>query len=1088
MHLLPAYHWTNTLLSRAALLLFSALLLLSFTASATHGHSSGLSIGQSTIPPVGNAGAPTHLLQTPEAGIFLAGDHAYLADGQNLRIFNIANPGQPVQIGFHTAGGGAQEVHVVGNIAYVSAEGAGLHILDVADPAQIGEIAVIAGTAWSAFVDGSYLYISSWRDNHRIYDISEPRAPRFVGALPTTNRALDVQVQGNIAYATDGQNKGLRVYDVTNPAAATQLDFAAINGTHERVEVHGEWAYLASGPAGFYIVRIGDPFNPSDTFAHGPYGFEHYAREIVVEGNMAYVAYQEGLVRVFDVTNPADPLELPHHQTPGAAMGLAVRDSMLYVADSSAGLVVLNAKSCYALQRTASGDGPLPVAEPTRSVDCTEGRYAPSEAITLRAAPVEGWAIHFWEGANENGAATSSLIMPPNDHEVHVAYRPSGEDDLLAQPLPGPNPHIGPPGVDNFVGEACCIAGYIYYDGAPVYAPTVTLHHGDDSLSAELYTRGSQRYFVFDLLDRDALPLAVGDSVTLEARAGPTLHHAVTYTLQPGTQQVDLVIPTADASGESNPPVATVSQRSHIGIVDVDDAMRFVGRGAVSAANATIVEYLWTSDLDGALGSEATLSLAPNRLSIGVHRIRFQVGDSNGQLSAPVSFSLEVRPSVDNWTLLLYLAGDYDDGNYLTNRFGEALEDIRDLTAEAGGIQEGVNVLVLSDGRGAGNATLRAFDSSGKRTLSGVCRALDDQREVATDRPETLTAFLDCGASLFPSTHYYLAIADHGHALYGTAWDYTSRTEDGQIPFLRTNEIDDAIRASAMEHVDVLHLDSCSMNLMEVAYELSDAADYLISSQFLTWADFAYVKSVQRLNAQTLPSALAREAAAAYAQSVPVGWPYTVSVLDLREAETVWSAVNQLGSDLSQAVQEDQLAPAALDSVRLATQVFESDYANRRIVHNPRSEFYIDLADWTHQLLAHPEAGVLPDVRSSALHLSSLLDVAHGFVVASHHRSGYMPDRLGGERIELERSSGISIFYPVENAESLFNLYRDGTLFSFVPNTPWVSFLSMGASLSAPGTPSTSVIPLPPLPPVQGAATPSTDSEDSLFLPLVAHP
>jgi len=65
----------------------------------------------------------------------------------------------------------------------------------------------------------------------------------------------------------------------------------------------------------------------------------------------------------------------------------------------------------------------------------------------------------------------------------------------------------------------------------------------------------------------------------------------------------------------------------------------FEGEGS-SLAGRDIISYLWTSDIDGAIGQSATFSA---KLSPGEHRISFQVTDDSNITSIPVNFTYTVN-------------------------------------------------------------------------------------------------------------------------------------------------------------------------------------------------------------------------------------------------------------------------------------------------------------------------------------------------------------------------------------------------------------------------------------------------------------
>jgi len=73
------------------------------------------------------------------------------------------------------------------------------------------------------------------------------------------------------------------------------------------------------------------------------------------------------------------------------------------------------------------------------------------------------------------------------------------------------------------------------------------------------------------------------------------------------------------------------------------DPILFQGTGVDNDENGeAIVEYRWTSSLDGALGSADTFTRARSALSIGTHVISFEVRDNEGDWSEPVTATLVI--------------------------------------------------------------------------------------------------------------------------------------------------------------------------------------------------------------------------------------------------------------------------------------------------------------------------------------------------------------------------------------------------------------------------------------------------------------
>lgn len=113
-----------------------------------------------------------------------------------LSIVDVSDPTNPSLLGRVDIQGVAKGLTLDNDLAYVAAGDAGLVIVDIADatkPTIIGQAKTRGPAIRTAYSDG-YVFVAAWNDA-RVYDVSQPTAPRFVGAVRLTT---DVQ------YPDDG--------------------------------------------------------------------------------------------------------------------------------------------------------------------------------------------------------------------------------------------------------------------------------------------------------------------------------------------------------------------------------------------------------------------------------------------------------------------------------------------------------------------------------------------------------------------------------------------------------------------------------------------------------------------------------------------------------------------------------------------------------------------------------------------------------------------------------------------------------------------------------------------------------------------
>ena len=185
-------------------------------------------------------------------------------------------------------GGLTSAVAIQDSYAYIGV-GPRLVVLDVADPAKpvvVGQTGVLPGVVQDVAVAGDYAYVAAAYSGLRIVNVSNPAAPTEAGYCDTPGTAYGVAVAGNYAYVAD--YSGLRIVNVSNPVAPTEAGYYDAPGNAVDVAVAGNYAYVAGGSFGLRIVNVANPAAPTQV---GYYYFAlGYTLGVAVAGNHAVVS------------------------------------------------------------------------------------------------------------------------------------------------------------------------------------------------------------------------------------------------------------------------------------------------------------------------------------------------------------------------------------------------------------------------------------------------------------------------------------------------------------------------------------------------------------------------------------------------------------------------------------------------------------------------------------------------------------------------------------------------------------------------------------------------------------------------------
>ncbi len=238
-----------------------------------------------SILDLSNPTAPVEIgsFDTPRGAddVEVVGGLAYITDDAfagKMRIIDVSDPTAPIEIGSFDTVYKAADVEVVGSFAYLLDQlcvprdpnpdhcGSVFRVLDVSNPAlpvQISERYISFWTDIEA-VEG---VVYSAGEDLEIIDVSNPASPVTVAILPSLY-AEAIEVVGGLLYAASiwpkfdlstGDWYGLEVIDVMDPSNPFKVGHSS--GTGRSIEIAGDFAYL--GDLGVTVVDISNPAAPS---------------------------------------------------------------------------------------------------------------------------------------------------------------------------------------------------------------------------------------------------------------------------------------------------------------------------------------------------------------------------------------------------------------------------------------------------------------------------------------------------------------------------------------------------------------------------------------------------------------------------------------------------------------------------------------------------------------------------------------------------------------------------------------------------------------------------------------------------------
>jgi KaiC/GvpD/RAD55 family RecA-like ATPase len=287
--------------------------------------------------------------------------------------------------------------------------------------------------------------------------------------------------------------------------------------------------------------------------------------------------------------------------------------------------------------------------------------------------------------------------------------------------------------------------------------------------------------------------------------------------------------------------------------------------------------------------------------------------------------------------------------------------------------------------------------------------------EVDMGDPNTLKDFVNWTISNYPANYYCLVLWDHGTGCMGICFDVTSGGNNLTLP-----ELSQAL-SGLPSIMDVVLIDACSMGMAEVAYQIKDYANVLVSPEGIGWAPAPYDTYLSNLVSD---SSMSPRDFSAKVVNDYIDWCWsidvsqipnaTMSAIDLTKIAGLTETIDDFAINLRE---KETLCHEQISQARNLTQGYAGPFAGQ-------NGSYIDLYHFAQQLTRQDPLD--EELRNSAYQVMAALSI--GNTIITHE-----------EKADSD-SHGLAIFFPDEKGKyDSFKSAYNKTAFSM--DTPWDEFV-----------------------------------------------
>ena len=318
-------------------------------------------------------------------------------------------------------------VDVLGDYAFLAGGEAGLHVVDISDPAEPVLVTTINTTKYAEAIKVVRTFpnrtltdialLVEGTEGTTAYDITDPAgAANLVSGSTAINGNglfLEQPVDPDepfLLYQAEGW-KGVRVLR-SIPDFPGQLDylgdFAGTLGEANAVSVKDGYAYVADNEMGITVLEIyrmiEEDLPPGQDLVVGWADTPGTALGIDVEGDYAYIADGVMGIAIFEIDGATDPVLVGSLDLPAYSRAIEVRDGLAFIAAATGGLHIIdvsdpsnptyagNVPSSYASDIALTEDGLVLISDYDEGLLICDGaafadRLVPAAPASLSGGP-----------------------------------------------------------------------------------------------------------------------------------------------------------------------------------------------------------------------------------------------------------------------------------------------------------------------------------------------------------------------------------------------------------------------------------------------------------------------------------------------------------------------------------------------------------------------------------------------------------------------------------------------------------------------------------------------------------------------------
>ncbi|NNF33577.1 MAG: hypothetical protein HKN68_05690, partial [Saprospiraceae bacterium] len=270
--------------------------------------------------------------------ILIIGDEAYIGQSDTMRLLDISDDRNPVELNFITDNYSFTNLVYNDGLLYTSGAGGRVQVYQRnGNDFQLLRSKSFEGYIEDMIIKDDILLCASLHYGLEIIDVSDVNNMSLMHTISTFSFTTDVKPHNGYIYAAQGRS-GLGIYQKQNNGTIEQIYTHAYENTRA-LEIRDDVLFLAGFGDGFIVLNISNPVQPME-ISRTDIGGTAY--ELDVKDDILYLANGKEGFSIFNISNLSNPVWLSTLPMEHIAVNVRYHDGFVYVSDYRDGLKIVD--------------------------------------------------------------------------------------------------------------------------------------------------------------------------------------------------------------------------------------------------------------------------------------------------------------------------------------------------------------------------------------------------------------------------------------------------------------------------------------------------------------------------------------------------------------------------------------------------------------------------------------------------------------------------------------------------------------------------------------------------------------------------